>query len=94
MKLLNNRNVRKGIVPNKAGIYTIYNKEGKAIYTGYSTRLKRKLQSYYHGKSQFGLPQLYFSYKVMPINKAKKIIKKKKHKFLIKRIGNLTQKVG
>ena len=81
MKRLNRSNVKKGIVPNKSGIYTIYNSKGKPIYTGHSRRLRHRIQSYYQkdcfkthptkrrlrGKSKF------FSFRSMPIKRARAI---------------------
>jgi len=89
MRRLNRNNIRKGKVPNKSGLYLLYNSRKKPIYAGHSRKLRKRLQSYYQtdcfiahptkrrlrGKAKF------FSYRSMPITDARRIDRKKKFKF-------------
>ena len=89
MKKLTRNNVKKGIVPNKSGIYTIYNARGKPIYIGHSRKLRHRIQSYYQ-KDDFNVhptkrrlrgKAVSFSYRTMPIRKARALDRKRQFKF-------------
>ena len=89
MKRINIKNTRKGKVPNTPGLYTLYNKNRKPIYKGHSRRLRHRLQSYYQKdcfkahptKRRLRGKAKYFSYKSMPIKKARSIDRNKKFRF-------------
>ena len=89
MKRLNRNNVRKGIVPNKSGLYIIYNSKGKPIYVGHSRRLRHRIQSYYQQddfqahptKRRLRGKAAFFSFRSMAISKARAIDRKKKFRY-------------
>lgn len=79
---LNKKNVAK--IPNKSGIYILYDRNKKPIYYGSSKVLKHRLQSYYQkddfsvNKTKKGLRNkiVYFAWKLLPIKKARQFEKK------------------
>lgn len=89
MKRLINKNLIKGKVPNKPGLYHLYNRFGTKIYIGSSKILRHRLQSYrqedcfvehptkrvLRGKAHF------FTYRLMPLRRAKRIDKVKKFRY-------------
>ena len=89
MRRLNRTNVKKGIVPNKSGLYVIYNSRGKPIYVGHSRQLRHRIQSYYQKDDLKAHPTkkglrgkaAFFSFRRMAIDKARAIDRKKKFRF-------------
>jgi excinuclease UvrABC nuclease subunit len=81
-------NVKKGKVPNLPGIYKMYDGYGRMIYTGHAHRLRHRLQSYYQDdcfrthptKARLRQHIDSFSFKVMPVKKARMIEKRIKKK--------------
>ena len=73
---LNNENVRIGIVPNRPGMYILYNRNGNPIYVGHSAVLRHRLQSYYqkdnikavedHNEKRWRDKAKFFSFQTMP----------------------------
>ena len=82
------KNLLKGVVPNKAGLYKFYDKKGDLIYIGVARRLRHRVQSY-HQKDKFDehptkkklRPEIYkYEFKKLPLAKARIIEHKLKHK--------------
>lgn len=80
------KNLLKGKVPNKPGLYKFYDKNGKLLYVGHAKKLRHRVQSY----NQIDCPKEHptkvklrpkikkYEYKVMPKEKAKKLEKRLK----------------
>jgi len=86
MKRLIKKNTTAAYVPDKSGIYKIYDKRKKLIYVGISKNgkhsgLKHRLQSYtqkddfkeHRTKKALRSDARYFKYKTMRISKARRI---------------------
>ena len=86
MRRLIKSNLIKSKIPNKPGVYTLYNKNKTPIYTGSSKILRHRLQSYLQKDNFREHPTKrilrqrakYFSIKKIAITKARKIEKKRK----------------
>ena len=89
MKRLTRSNLVKGKVPNRSGLYYLYNRSGTKVYVGHSKVLRHRLQSY-NQKDDFSAhptkrrlrgSAVFFSYRTMPISKARKIDRVKQFRF-------------
>ena len=86
LRRLTRQNLRKGEVPNKSGVYILYNNNGKPIYIGHSKQLRHRIQSYiqeddlreHRTKRAVRKKAAYFSYRKVPIKEARKIEQQKK----------------
>lgn len=76
----NRENTLKENVPNKPGMYKLYNKNGVLLYVGHAKKLRHRVQSY-RQKDCFAehptKPHLRgriasYHYKTMPVKKAQK----------------------
>ena len=84
-------NLEKEDIPNKSGIYTLYNAFRTPIYTGSSKKLRHRLQSYnqedcfkeHPTKEELRKKIKYFTYRLMILKKARRLerLKKKKMKY-------------
>jgi excinuclease ABC subunit C len=82
---------KKPYVPNRPGIYRLYNRNGTLIYVGHASKLRHRIQSYHERddfkahptKRQVRNKIASYSYSTMPEKKARKIEKqvKKNAKF-------------
>ena len=81
------KNLLKGVIPNKAGLYKFYSKKGELLYIGVAKKLRHRVQSY-HQKDKFSehptkkalRPEIYkYEFKKLPLAKARKIEHKLKH---------------
>jgi len=78
---LNRQNTLKKSVPNKPGLYIMYNKNGKPIYVGHASRLRHRVQSYrqtdcykeHPTKKALRSKATHFMFDVMPKKKAQRI---------------------
>jgi excinuclease ABC subunit C len=82
-------NLLKGVVPNKPGVYKMYNRKKDVIYIGHASRLRHRVQSYWqkddliheHNEKKRLRPHIeYYSYSVMPRKKAMALERKLKKK--------------
>ena len=82
------KNLLKGMIPEKPGIYKFYNKNGKLLYVGHTRKLRHRLQSYLqkdsfkaHPTKKALRPKIdRFYYNVMPEKKARRLEKNGKSK--------------
>ena len=80
------KNTKKGMIPNKPGIYRFYDKNHKMIYVGHAARLRHRVQSYNqddcykeHPTKKPLRPDIrYIYYNTMPVKKAQRIERKAK----------------
>ena len=83
------RNLLKGKVPNKSGVYVLYNTKKKPIYVGTSRILRHRLQSYvqqddfreHPTKRALRKRAAYFSYTKKPIRQARRIERVRKKNY-------------
>jgi len=81
-------NLLKGMIPNKPGVYRMYDKNGKLLYVGVARKLRHRVQSYHqkddpkeHPTKPSLRPKIYsYEYKKLPLKKARVIEHKLKHK--------------
>ena len=90
----NQNNIRKGVVPNKPGIYTFFDGNRQPIYVGVAGKLRHRLQSYYQDDDYKAHPTKrnlrgnirYVKYTTLPISQARviehKIKKETKYNYL------------
>lgn len=79
LRKMSRENLRKGRVPNKSGLYVLYNKQGDPIYVGHSKRLRHRLQSYmqeddlkeHRTKRKLRSKAAYFSISKKPVSEAR-----------------------
>jgi excinuclease ABC subunit C len=77
-------NVLKPAIPNKPGLYKFHDKRGRVIYAGHAHKLRHRVQSYYqkdcyhtHPTKRMLRNKIHsYSYKVMPVKKARLVEKK------------------
>lgn len=75
------QNLLKGMVPNKPGVYKMYDKDGNLLYVGVARRLRHRVQSYYqkddyneHKTKKRLRPKIHtYEYKKLPLKKAREI---------------------
>ena len=79
----NQKNTLKGKIPNKPGIYFLFNDKDELLYTGHASRLRHRVQSY-NQKDDFNAhptkPHLRgkideYAYCVMPEKRARRFEK-------------------
>ena len=87
MIALKKSNLEKRDIPNKSGLYCLYDSKGKPIYTGHSHKLRHRLQSYVQDDDYKAHPTKRslreeakaFSYRLMPVAEARRLEKQKKN---------------
>jgi excinuclease ABC subunit C len=88
LRRLTRENTLKKNIPNKPGLYKMYDSNGKMIYVGHASKLRHRVQSYrqddcftaHPTKQPLRARARYFSYAVMPEKEARKIEKQVKKK--------------
>jgi excinuclease UvrABC nuclease subunit len=86
MRRLSVDNLRKGKIPNRSGLYILYNPRKRPIYVGHSRRLRHRIQSYIevddytHHPTKRALRNeaRYFKYRTMPIRVARRVERRMK----------------
>lgn len=80
-------NIRKGVVPNKPGVYRFYDSNGNLLYVGHAHRMRHRLQSYYQKDCPCTHPTKVdlrdkiasVRFTLTDVHKARKIEKSQKH---------------